>query len=229
MLNRMFAEEELELAGARTSDLIDAAIDSGDLQKAKRLNHRMYKEFLGMHDLYLRWVTALLSHIYGRYGDDALHQALGESFAVPFRPVAETYHGSDARAKVERFAWGLRGHMQPLRIVEDDDKITLMMQPCGSGGRLVLNKEYEGPTAFAKIRKPQHMTFGREDFPIYCAHCSFQEMLPLEWFGEPVFVAEPAQRIGEQPCLFHIYKDPRRIPGKYYERYGRHRDERAQR
>lgn len=218
---RIFSRQELEQLGARTSDLIDGAIDAGAPERAKKLNHRMNIEFLEMHDMYLKWVTALLGHIYRRYGDDALYQALSESLGPSWKPVVENYTGKDARSKAEMYAWGLRGHLQPLKVVEDDEKITLMMQPCGSGGKLMLSKSYEPPLNLAKIKKAQHMTFNREDFPVYCAHCAFQEILSIEWAGEPVVVLEPGQEIGAQVCRFHIYKDPKNVPAEFYERFGK--------
>ena len=218
---RVFTDEELEQIGARTSDLVDAAIDSGDLGRAKKLNHRQNREFLEMHDLYLHWTAALLSHIYRSYGDEALYKALDDSFRTPFRPVVDAFKVSDTRKKVEMFARGLRGHLQPLKIVEDDEKVTIVMQPCGSGARLVQGKAYEPPMNLAKVVKAQKMTFGQKDFPVYCAHCSFHEILSLEWIGEPVLVMEPAAKSGEGSCRFHIYKDPRNIPARYYERFGK--------
>ena len=66
----------------RTRDLIDEAIDEGELEKAKRLNHRMYAEWLSMHDLYVNWVTSLLSYIYDHYGMKPLSEAIKQSCIV---------------------------------------------------------------------------------------------------------------------------------------------------
>ncbi len=89
----------------------------------------MNRQFLEMHDLCLHWTAALLSHIYPRYGDDALYQALDDSFRIPFRPVGDAFIASDARKKVERFAQGFRGHLQPLKIVEDQEEVAIIMHP----------------------------------------------------------------------------------------------------
>jgi hypothetical protein len=215
---RIFTDEELELLGARTADLIDAALDAGDVQKAKKLSHRMAKECLAMHDLYLWWVTSMLSFIYRRYGDEVMYEALSEGYGLRFREAAEKVIGQDPRRKAEILAGGNRGHQLPMKIAEDDEKITFFMGPCGSGGRLMLEKAYGPPMNLAKIKKAQPMTFGRKDFPIYCAHCFAQEVLPMQWFGEPVFVVEPADKIGEEPCRLHIYKDPKKVPAEFRER-----------
>lgn len=220
---QIFTKEGLEEMGVRTSDLIDAAIDAGDLQEAKRLNHRMVEEFQIGHDGYLEWVTGLMSHIYRKYGDDALYEALHESFGDMFKPMLEshTQESLDVLQRVEMAATMIRGHAQPMKVVEDDEKITLMMRPCGSGGRLVQNNKYEPTGTFAKVKKAQTMTFSREDFPVYCTHCAIGEILAIEYTGAPLFAIEPAAKIGEQLCRFHVYKDPVAIPDEVYERFGK--------
>ncbi len=221
MTKRTFSDEELKAMSARTRDLVDAAIDAGDKEKAKKLNHRMYAEFLTMHDLYLNWVTGLLSHVYRRHGDEALHDALSESCTVWWKPFAEQYARSSFREKAELFAWGVRGHLQPLEIEEDDEKVVIKMVPCGSGGRLVLSDSYAPPKDMARIEKAQPMTYGREDFPSYCAHCAVMEILSIEWVGAQMLVIIPPEDIGKEPCRFCIYKDTSKIPAKYRRRVGK--------
>ena len=36
----------------------------------------------------------------------------------------------------------------------------------------------------------------------------------------PFVVVEPARELGKEPCSFIIYKDPSKVPAKYYERLG---------
>jgi hypothetical protein len=143
--DRIFTDQELERMGARTSDLIDAAIDAGDLEEAKRLNHRMVEEFQIGHDGYLEWVTGLMSHIYKRYGDNALFDALWESYGNMQKSMFKNKKQVqlDIRQKVEGTATMLRSHAQPLKVVEDDEKIALMMQPCGTGGKLMIENKCE--------------------------------------------------------------------------------------
>ncbi|MFC1993167.1 hypothetical protein ACFLV3_05120 [Chloroflexota bacterium] len=220
--NRLFDENELKEMGRRTVDLVQEAIDAGDHERAKKLTRRMYREFLAMHDLYIDWVTSLLSFIGTRYGDDAIHDALIANFEAWFKPPFENlYANADARRKAQLFIGALKGHLQPIRIEEDDEKVVMMMEPCGSGGRSVLDGKYEPPNGFLRIKKPQPMTFERADFPVYCTHCAIQEMLPIEWEGVALTVIEPAENIGEEPCKFILYKDPAAIPDKYYKRFGK--------
>jgi hypothetical protein len=48
---------------------------------------------------------------------------------VVFKPIKET----DFRSIVEHQASKMRGHLQPMKIEEDDEKVSITMLPCGSG------------------------------------------------------------------------------------------------
>ena len=202
----IFTPDELKSMGRRTVELIESSIEADDKETAKQLSQRMYREFLSLHDLYRDWVTALMSFIGRHYGDDVLHEAMKESVAVWIKPLLERYSGKSTRRKVELLAAGLRAHLQPFDIGEDDEKFTLSGRPCGSGGRLVLEGAYEPPRNFLRIQKPQPMTFNRPDFPVYCAHCFFQNTLPSELSNEALFITEPAAKLGEEPCRVYFYK-----------------------
>ncbi|MDP2953167.1 MAG: hypothetical protein Q8O76_07620 [Chloroflexota bacterium] len=219
---RLFTDQELKEMGTLTLDSINEALDKGDGERARRLAKRMYKEFEAMHDLYCAWVTGLLSFIGRRYGDQVLEESLRESCESWIRPLMDIYAKADPRRRLQMLASGLKGHLQPMTIEEDDEKFTIMMQPCGSGGRLVLGGSYGPPRNFLRIKKPQLITYGQADFPAYCAHCPFQEILPEEWTGAPFIVTFPApsDKIGKEPCRMYLYKDPKAIPPEIYRRVG---------
>ncbi len=105
----------------------------------------------------------------------------------------------------------------------DEEKFTITMTPCGSGGKLVLEGGYKPPRNLARVKKAQPQTFGKENFPVYCTHCAFQEIVPIEVLGHPIFITDPpdADKIGEIPCSVYIYKDPKNIPEEFYERIGK--------
>ncbi len=222
---KVFTEEELRDMGTQTAELIQAAIDANDKEKAKRLTRRMYREWLSMHDLYRDWTTALMSFIGRRYGDQVLQEALKESCSVWLKPVAELYQQCDQegnhRRKAELLAAGLRGHLMPVKIEEDEEKFIFEMEPCGSGGRLILEGYYESPANLLKIEKPQPMTAGQKDLPVYCAHGPVLSMLGIEWNGAPVFFEEPSDKVGEKACKFYLYKDPRDTPAEFYAKVGK--------
>ena len=222
MSERFFSEEEVREMGKRTVDRLTEAIDAGDAEQAKKIANRMYNEFLGMHDLYRNWTTATLSEVGKRFGDEVLEEIMTAGVKAWWLPNLEKMpqDPQDLPRKIKMFVAGLRGHLQPMHIEEDEDKVVIQMRPCGSGGRMVLEGKYEGPDAFHTVEKPQRMTYNRADFPVYCAHEPPMELVDIEKNGKPFVVVEPAAVLGKEHCSFIIYKDPDKVPEKYYERLG---------
>ena len=166
----------------------------------------MYSEFLAMHDLYRDWVTDILTFIGKRYGEEVLYEALKETVGGYTARLSSRYTNKPIRRKMEILVAGLRGHLQPFKIEEDDEKFIITPQPCGSGGRLIKEGGYGPPYNFLKIEKPQPMTFNRSNFPVYCAHCYFHNITATEPGGPPLFITGPSQELGEKPCRIYVYK-----------------------
>ncbi len=222
MQDRLFSEAELREMEKRSVDRLTEAIEAGETEKAKQIAKRMYNEFVSMHDLYRDWTTSMLSEIGKRFGDQALEEIMTEGVKAWWLPNLEKMaKGSPTMAqRIKMFVAGLRGHLQPMNIVEDEEKVVIQMRPCGSGGRLVLEGKYEGPNAFLTVEKPQRMTYNRANFPVYCAHEPPMELVDIEKNGAPFVVVEPAAVLGKEHCSFIIYKDKSKVPEKYYERLG---------
>ncbi len=216
---RFFTEAELEEMGIPTVDLIQKAIDAGELEKAKKLARRMFREFSFQHDAWVIWITTLSSYIYRHNGDDAVYEAVNECLEE-LSVASDAYRRQDPCRQAQMLAAGLRAHLTPVVVEEDDEKFTVMMSPCGSGGKLISNKKYETSRNLTRIKNPQRITFGRGDFPMYCANCAIENIVPIEKTGYPIWVTDAAEKLGETPCKLHIYKDPDKIPAKYYERFG---------
>lgn len=219
MAERILSNDEIAEMEKLTVDRLVETIDKGDSEAAKRLAQRMYNEFLSMHDLYRNWAAATLSFIGRRFGDQVLEEAMEAGVKSWWVPSLDKMP-SELRARVKMFAAGLRAHLQPLHIEEDDEKIVIQMRPCGSGGRLVLEGKYDGPDALLTLKGKQFLTYGRESFPVYCAHEPVMERQDIAAHGAPFVVIEPAHEIGKQHCNFIIYKDRSKVPAKYYERVG---------
>jgi hypothetical protein len=216
---RLFTEEELRSMERRTLDVLKEAIDGGDREKSKELAQRMYEEFNFLHDGYMFWVTGLLTYIYNNYGIDVVEKAERFAHTIEGKTVFKAPENMDMRAAIQFAAKGLRGHLQPLEIVEDDEKITLTMKPCGSGERIIEKGGYEA--GLARVKEPHQITWGMKDFPMYCVHCPVMEMLSIEGkgdFGAVRLVSDP-MRHGY--CHFAFYKDPANIPEKFYKRIGK--------
>lgn len=222
MAERILTQGEIAEMEKQTVDRVVEAIEAGDHENAKKLTRRMYNEFLSMHDLYRDWTVATLSFVGRRFGDQALEAAMEAGVKAWWLPNLDKLptDASALRARVKMFVAGLRGHLQPLSIVEDDEKIVIQMHPCGSGGRLVLEGKYEGPDAMLTLKGRQFLTYGRDSFPVYCAHEPVMERQDIAAHGAPFVVVEPAHELGKEHCNFIIYKDRSKVPAKYYERVG---------
>jgi hypothetical protein len=218
---RIFSDQELQEMGKRTLDCVLEAIDAGDKDKAKDLANRMKQEFNFLHDGYMFWISGLLTHIYKKYGADEVEEAEREAHTIEGRTGFKPQENLDLRSMVEHLANGLRGHMQPITIVEDDKMISLTMQPCGSGERIIQKNGYTPEIGLASIKDPHRITWGKKDFPIYCVHCPVMEALDIENtgnFGPVHIVTEP---IYQGACQFVFYKNPADIPEEYYMRIGK--------
>ncbi len=221
-MTRIFEQADLDQMGKRTLDRVLAAIDSGDAAEAKRLAQRMYNEFVGMHDLYRDWLTGTLSAVGRQFGDERLEEIMTDGIRAWWTPLSNTLpkDPKDFPQRVKMFVAGLRGHLQPMDIVEDDEKIEIRMKPCGSGGRQIMHGRYTGPDAFLTVERAQRQTYGRENVPVYCTHEIAMERVDIENDGHPFVITEPAAELGKGYCTLCIYKDPKDIPEKYYTRLG---------
>lgn len=203
---RIFTDEELEAMGARTLDVLVAAIESGDGEKAGKLAGRMYAEFSAMHDLYRDWLTDVLGMVGRQFGDEALSGILEKSTAGFTNRFSDRYEGKSLRRRIQIMMAGFRGHLQPVKIEEDDEKFTIRGRPCASGGRQVLDGLYDGPDALLRVKGPHSWTFDRPDFPVYCVHCYYQNQFPLLPGDDITTELTPAEKLGEESCTIHIHK-----------------------
>lgn len=221
---RYFTDKELKEMGRRTLDIIKEMIDKGDKEKAKELAERMYTEFSHLHDGYMCWVTGLQSFIYKNYGIEALEKAERQAHTIEANTAWKPLAGApppknDFRSRVESMVGGLRGHLQPITVKEDDEKVTITMEPCGSGERIINKGWYD--QGLCRVKESRPITWGLKDFPIYCVHCPVMEMLDIENTGDFAtahFISDP---IGKEHCQFVIYKDNRDIPEEFYTRIGK--------
>jgi hypothetical protein len=194
----------------------------------------MYDEFKIMHDLYLEWTAGLMDHIYKSGGEDALYQAFRQVVGAPrgnkgttLKPAETETDAKDAafRRRVLAGIKLVRGHLQPLKVEEDDEKVCVTMEPCGSGQQLLERGDYGPPRNLTMIQKPHPITWGLSDFPVYCTHAPILEILSIEAVGYPTSVAIPAEKVATKACTYRIYKNPDAIPEEFFSRVGKSREE----
>lgn len=225
---KIFTDAQLREFSKDFMGLALEALDKGDIEKARHWCQRQDETKNFIHDLYMAWVTALMSYIYDHMGEEAAVRAVRDTvrnFSLPLaKAKAEMIQEKGIGAWIEYIVDLWRQHsMYPgFSIEEDEEKFILTMDPCGSGGRLLRMGAYQGPLGFRRLKKAGPHTWGKENVPIYCSHCAWaHEILPL-FEGGPgaqfwVHVSPFPENSGDK-CVYHIYKDPTTIPDHYYER-----------
>lgn len=103
-----------------------------------------------------------------------------------------------------------------VEIVEEPDRYRLVFAPCGTGG-VLRDPAIPGLTLLPDATPETWNRAGQ--VPAYCAHCAKNELTSITRLGFPAWVTEfdpdPAK-----PCGWTIYKDPKLIPARYFERLG---------
>jgi len=214
-IEQAFREEQAAIA-----DRISDAVRAGDDETARALLRQRDDQHQIIHDQFIGMKAGFYSYVGGVFGKRRLEELLrhtGERQKQGF----ERWEEMPAEDFVRASAHLLKTHMGRVSVQEDEEKFTIIQDPCGSGGRLMREGGYDGTDALLRIAEAQPMTFGKPDFPSYCAHCAMWNNIQCsEWFGHPQWcIDHPATP--SDPCRIHIYKDARRIPEHYRRQVGK--------
>ena len=221
-------KQELEKLSVCHEVLLKEAIESRNVHKIAEAALAVLAGKKGFHDFAVRWVNMLLKRIGTQQGDEGVHEAHRE-FARTFVPEVvrkweERYQRGEvtpADFPLEDFIrqraemWDLT-HDNRFVLEEDEEKFTLTLTPCESGGRLQVERGAE----LGRCREAHSWTYGRAGFSYYCLHCpTMWEFGWYEKYGYPLIVLFPPQKPGD-PCVQHFYKRPELIPASYWQRVG---------
>ena len=170
-------------------------------------------------------MATLFNYTYKEFGDEAL-EGLFRHAADGQRQGFDKWEGMSVEDFVRTTAFLLNSHLGTLRVEEDAEKFTITQDACGSGGRMLRDGLYEGEKPeLLRITKAQPMTFGRENFPVYCAHCAvWNAILPTEWYGRIHWAFTPPPT-PHAPCVLRVYKDREAIPEEFYRAVGKEKPE----
>ncbi|RJR18554.1 MAG: hypothetical protein C4582_11425 [Desulfobacteraceae bacterium] len=232
-LGRLIRKDEWPDLGRSTPEMIVKAIDEGRYQEAKELSQYMIPEGKSLHDLYCDWIWDILTKTAQTQGEEAVYRlcrSTQETWMLKRTWKALLKLSVEDRVYIN--AEVMRSHRcgpeqdGGLEIIEDRDRITIKMDPCGSGGRMRRGDTVNGtpsrlgpPYNFGVTGKAYPWCWGKTSVPYYCVHCAVNEILPTEWGGYPLWVTEYSEDASE-PCSWHFYKSPELIPGYYFERIG---------
>ncbi|MCR9096150.1 MAG: hypothetical protein NXI30_18140 [bacterium] len=193
---------------------IDAAIAAGENDAALLRARALHDEALVRHDRGMSRVSAILSWIGRNAGIPGIEAALGEAMS------GDMIGNASFRERAEALTHFTRVHLQPVPLEEDDEKLTFACTRCPSGGRMIAAGHYATPRNDLVVRGPHPLTYGRDEIPVYCCHEPIMEIDSIRQTGAPLFVVEPAERLGFETCKTYLYKRPEDVPAKYYARLG---------
>ncbi len=233
LLQRKMRQEVPEALGQSTTKALKAAIDEARLDDARALADYAVSESKGLHDLMCDWVYDLLDKIARRFGEQAMYELLKS--AQETWMMKRSWKGYLKLGVYERVALTaevLRSHRcgpdqdGDLQIVEDDESIRIVMNPCGSGGRMRRGDPVDGtpsrlgaPYHFGATKQPHTWSWSMQGVPYYCVHCAVNESVMMENGGHPLWVTE-FDHDAEKPCAWKFYKRADDIPDIYYTRLG---------
>ena len=211
-------------------DAVAAAIERQDFHEAERLTESYWRFAVGLHDAlvqYCQTYPATASRLFGQVSAERL---IHDSFSSASFFEGLWALGYLAPKDLAAFlAEHLRAHFSgrqrgsSVRIVEHPERYQLIFDSCGSGQEMRRRACRAGSLAEV-FAEPTPATWNRAaEVPVYCAHCAFNEIESIRRFGYPVLVTE-FDPDPEKPCGWTVYKDPRLIPDRYFERLGMKKD-----
>jgi hypothetical protein len=220
--------------GKPTPEAICDAIDEGRLDEAKALSRYMIDEGRSLHALFCDCVWDLLTLFAEEAGEECMIENLkaSQSGWMMYR----TWKGFlrlSVEERVQVTSEIMRSHYcgpgqdGEIEVVDRGNHFAIVMDPCGSGGRMRRGDPVEqspsrlkSPYKFGKTSKSYPESWGKTGVPYYCIHCAHNEILSME-FGEYPLWVTGYQDDANKPCEWRFYKNPEDIPKEYFERVGR--------
>ena len=233
-IRKPLRQDDLEQLGISTERLIIEAIDAGDTERAKALVRYVLDERKPLHDMQCDTYWDFLTRIGAAMGEAAVGQILRDSALDGLKRTWKAFLKMTVLERVQMCAQMMRSHAfsaeadgSGVTVVEDEEKYTLSMNPCGSGGRMRRGDPASGtpsrlgpPYNFAVAERAYDWTWNTPGVPYYCGHCAINEILPMDWGGHPLWVTA-FDTDASKPCAWLFYKKAVAIPLRFYERVGR--------
>lgn len=208
----------------------------------------VHKSWLILHDHDVDHIYGLMDVIVRTWGEESL----GEMWD---HMVGGLFKARYAKFDIAEYSWeeslptnlylvmeAMRGHLVGpgrrgnFEFEEDEDRYTFRFDPCGSGGHVLRGDQevmgtpprMEPPYNWAVLEEEHDFGWNKKGVCLYCTNCCVvMQIKPIDTFGYPVRVVEPPTYPARKDvkCTYHVYKDPRKVPDRYYEDVGRSKPE----
>ncbi len=209
------------IAGAEPSpDLVAEALHRRDAAATMSAFDTAERGIRQVHDYLRDWISALLSWVYRTHGLDALRRALRHSSEWLWMPwmVEDVRHPPEQR--VRDWTRMLKSNFATIRVEEDDEKFTLLQDPCGSCTRQHVDGLYDGPNGLAVVTEKDPLSVLQGNVTIYRTHIPMMHfIMPIERIGAPwPAIMCPSAKGGV--CRILLYKNPRQAAPEHYRLVG---------
>jgi len=161
--DRFFSDFELKDMATPTTERIIERIKNNKLKEAIVLCRDVKDEFLVLHDLYVNTLGATLTFIRDKAGEQALQEVLNLQFEKCIKEqIVDKIKELSLKEKTEFLAANIFGtdtcHGSgycpgKFEIVETEENIQFILNPCGSGGRLIRADCYKPMKKTVKLKE----------------------------------------------------------------------------
>lgn len=231
--------------GELKSEVRDFILACGteDPEQAISLLESIHRTWILLHDLDVDHIYGLMDYIVGRWGEKAMADVweymVGGLFTSRYEKFDISQYDWQESLPTNMYLAmeAMRGHgVGPGRrgnfeFEEDEDRYTVRFDPCGSGGHILRGDQEvydtppraEPPYNWHILEEEHDFAWNKKGVCLYCTNCCVvMQKKPIEAFGYPVRVVEPPTYPDRKDvkCTWHIYKDPRKVPDRFYEDVG---------
>ncbi len=219
-------------AACRESLKADYTSNPAKIDEAIDLLDRMRLEFKNTHEVLVAWVQNLLTFIAEQWGEATVLDSILETHQSIWGDRYEHWHKMTPHEKLALTVEGMRGgHFSGDRrrgdmiLLDQDDRYTMVMELCGSGGVLRRGDPETGrpphPVGEKGVNQEPHLwTWQKTGVHWYCTHCCIaKEWLPGHKTGR---LLRPLDHVLDPgaPCTWYIYKDEAATRAYHYPRSG---------
>ena len=204
---------------------------------------RIHESWVTLHDHDVDHIYGLMDAIVRKWGEETMRDVWDYM-------IGGLFTSRYAKFDIAQYSWeeslptnlylameAMRGHgVGPGRrgnfeFEEDDERFTFRFDPCGSGGHVLRGDQevfhtpprMEPPYNWAVTTEEHDFAWNKKGVCLYCTNCCVvMQKKPIEEYGYPVRVVEPPTYpdTKDAKCTWHIYKDPRNVPERYYADVG---------
>lgn len=185
----------------------------GDWEGARVLFEGEFLRAKAWHDLLFRYSYAVMSALLEKVGQEQAQAAVERVLRSTsfYEPAWQQAAAVEPEQLAVMLAEHLRLHFSGpdgggVEIIEEADRIRLVLSPCGSGG--TMRRQIGHQPGFAKLEQASEVTWGRAgEVPLYCSHCAVNELESLRRFGHKKWLTE-FDPDPSKPCGWTILKRP---------------------